>query len=1195
MKLVRIVFNRCTLAVLALIAVSAIIWFLAPLFAFADYHPFESALVRALLILALVLWVAGRWAWRRYRAKRADAQLAQAAVADGADPARRTPQAPQAGTQEVAVLRQRFEEAVAVLKQSKQKKSGKASTVFGTQFLYELPWYMFIGAPGSGKTTALVNSGLHFPLAERFGPEGIAGVGGTRNCDWWFTEEAVLLDTAGRYTTQESDREADATAWKGFLKLLRKYRPRRPVNGALVTVSVADLLQHSPADLEAQAKALRARVQELDQELNVRLPLYVLITKADLLPGFTEFFSNASREEREQVWGTTFAFDETRDANVLALFNERYAALEQRLNDRLVDQLQQERDPQKRAQMYVFPQHFSALREPLESFLTQVFAPSRFDAQPMVRGFYFTSGTQEGSPIDRIMGGLARALRLERGVVPPQHSSGKSFFITRLFKDVMFEEAGLAGTNLRWERRRNVLQWGSYAAAALITVGTIGAWTVSYVQNRAYVREVDAKLKEISDQVGALKASQSADLIELLPPLRAVRNLALSTREPAKEAPWSMSFGLYQGEKLDAAAQSAYNRMLQDAFLPRLAIRLEHLLRSRARENAELLYECLKAYIALGDPRYLQPKALKAFLTAEWEASLPRDVPVEQRKELETHLDNLLALGGVALPMQPDRELIASARETLSRTPIAQRVYNRLKHQAVGSDLPEFTVAKAGGPSAPLALTRSSGQPLTRGVPGLFSYDGYHKVFTKSAQDVALQLAQEEPWVLGVASKGVGRFADAAARQQLTNEVRRIYLEDYVRIWDAFLRDVKLVRPADLQQSIVVARVLSGPDSPMPAFLRAAVKETTLGKQDEKADKPLEAAAEVIKRKRDEMLKMFGPAGDAPGTPVPARPESIVDDHFAPLRRLVTSPAPGQPAPIDATAALMNEMYTHLVATQAAMNAGSPPPPSDVPNKLKAEAGRMPEPLQSLMTSLAQSTSQQVFDKTRTSLSQGMASSIGEFCRKAVDGRYPFLKSSKLDITQDDFVRLFAPGGLLDDFFQKNLAAHVDTAMKPWKFKSAGDVSPGRDSDALIQFQRAQAIREVFFRGAARPAIKFELKPVSLDGSITQLVIDVDGQVLTYTQGELAPATVQWPGPKGTSQVRVQATPGGSPGQVYEGQWALFRMLDHAQIQPTPQPEKMLVTLNVEGRKAQFELVSASVQNPFRLPELEQFRCPAKL
>ncbi len=111
-------------------------------------------------------------------------------------------------------LRERFEEAVATLKQ--QRRSGHS--------LYDLPWYVFIGAPGSGKTTALLNSGLKFPLEQRMGKGALQGVGGTRNCDWWFTDEAVFLDTAGRYTTQDSDAASDSAAWGEFLALLRKYR-----------------------------------------------------------------------------------------------------------------------------------------------------------------------------------------------------------------------------------------------------------------------------------------------------------------------------------------------------------------------------------------------------------------------------------------------------------------------------------------------------------------------------------------------------------------------------------------------------------------------------------------------------------------------------------------------------------------------------------------------------------------------------------------------------------------------------------------------------------------------------------------------------------------------------------------------------------------------------------------------------------
>ena len=166
---------------------------------------------------------------------------------------------------EQQVLATRFTEAVAALRKMRWQATGKKPgvrdwlAVSGGSHLYELPWYVFIGAPGAGKTTALVNSGLSFPLADQFGPGAIRGVGGTRNCDWWFTDEAVLIDTAGRYTTQDSHQEEDKAAWDGFLGLLKKSRPRRPLNGVFLAISVADLLNQSAPARANLAASIRAR------------------------------------------------------------------------------------------------------------------------------------------------------------------------------------------------------------------------------------------------------------------------------------------------------------------------------------------------------------------------------------------------------------------------------------------------------------------------------------------------------------------------------------------------------------------------------------------------------------------------------------------------------------------------------------------------------------------------------------------------------------------------------------------------------------------------------------------------------------------------------------------------------------------------------------------------------------------------
>ena len=155
---------------------------------------------------------------------------------------------------EIAILRQRIEEAQRHLKRL------RGADRRGKKYLYELPWYLLIGPPGAGKTTALTNCGLRFPLAERHGNRPVRGAAGTRNCDWFFTDEAVLMDTAGRYTTQDSDEKADEAAWLGFLDLLKETRPRQPINGVLVAISLSDLVTLPEPERMAHAKAVRGRL-----------------------------------------------------------------------------------------------------------------------------------------------------------------------------------------------------------------------------------------------------------------------------------------------------------------------------------------------------------------------------------------------------------------------------------------------------------------------------------------------------------------------------------------------------------------------------------------------------------------------------------------------------------------------------------------------------------------------------------------------------------------------------------------------------------------------------------------------------------------------------------------------------------------------------------------------------------------------
>ena len=203
MKLVgailKLIFSYWVLLAVGLLALALLVWWGGPTISISNFRPFESETVRWIQIAIIVLSPAARAGWRFVKAKRANAALTDGLLRGPASAQTR----PDVGAEEAAQLRQRFEEALGLLKKLRfgaERPSlwARIRALGSQQQLYNLPWYAFIGAPGAGKTTALINSGLRFPLADRLGREAVRGVGGTRNCDWWFTDEAVFLDTAGR-------------------------------------------------------------------------------------------------------------------------------------------------------------------------------------------------------------------------------------------------------------------------------------------------------------------------------------------------------------------------------------------------------------------------------------------------------------------------------------------------------------------------------------------------------------------------------------------------------------------------------------------------------------------------------------------------------------------------------------------------------------------------------------------------------------------------------------------------------------------------------------------------------------------------------------------------------------------------------------------------------------------------------------
>jgi len=687
---------------------ASLIWYFGPLIRFGDTAPLSSVLSR---VVTIVVIFAIYGLYRLIKAllqKKKNAAISNdlASSAESVDPSE------EQSSEELATLKERFDEALKALKSS--NVGGKK-----VRSIYQLPWYIIIGPPGSGKTTLLVNSGLRFPLADRMGLSKIQGIGGTRNCDWWFTDEAVMIDTAGRYTTQDSNAKVDNNAWFGFLKLLKKHRKRRPINGIILAISIEELARQSKLERERTATSISNRIEELYERLGVRFPVYLMFTKCDLMAGFMEFFGDLDRHQRAQVWGFTFGLKD----DPIERFNEEFSGLQSQLESRLVQRLQDERDVSRRELIYNFPSQVSATRQSVDEFLQRVFKPSRYTSQQMLRGIYFTSGTQEGTPFNRIMSQLAHNFGLSRAATQSSPSKGKSYFIQDLVSKVIFGESGLAGANLKVERLYGLAKKSGFALMLILPILLNLGWWMSHNNNKAQAAAIDLSSEAVEEHTRKVSPQNSA-LLAVLPLLNETRAMPLGYGSRDESAPLSHRLGLHQGKRLgDNGTIPAYQRVLEKAFLPRLMVRIERVLKEQ-RTDREQTYQALKTYLMLGDPDHMDTEFVAEWIRRDWTTTLSRVMSAEQLEQLNGHLDSLLEMQPLTLPFDLDRNLIMTARGKLSGTTLAQRTYVIIKseHQNEGK---AFTIPSAAGKDGARVFIRSSGVPINQGVAAFFSPAGY--------------------------------------------------------------------------------------------------------------------------------------------------------------------------------------------------------------------------------------------------------------------------------------------------------------------------------------------------------------------------------------------------------------------------------------------------------------------------------------
>lgn len=600
-------------SLLLVLSGAAVVWFLGPLLAVDDHRVWQGATARLVTIsLMFLLW-----------------GVVMALTGTEGASMRQRPERQQPlrwAEDERRQVRSRFKKAMHLLKTSRHYGEHNA------RWRHELPWYLLIGEPGSGKTQLLATAGM--PLALDYAQT--RPMGSSIHCDWYFADEGVLIDTPGRYLIQP-DSSVDAAGWAALLNLLRWRRRVRPLNGVIVALSVDTLLSTNEYDLDHHARRVHSRLQEVQQTLHVDVPIYLVLTHADRLPGFAEFFDSPVGESADSVLGQHLhACADGTDTTQIRQAVER---LLQRLNSELIGRLHQERNLERRGQMLEFPQQATRIGERVSLFIEMAFSAHRYQPINGLRGFFLTCAGD-------------RHVR----------------FVQGLFSQVIFAEADLAGLQAREQQRIRWRQGVQAMAVSLVIGGVGGLWWHSYAVNHQRLAQLAALA---SHPPLALQASdESTALLALLDSRLAATQVFPKSARLAERA------GLYQGELSRPGVEQAYDQALHQSLLAWITAQLEeHVLASLG--DRERLLDNLRAYLMLNLRERRETTWLAEHVASLWSVRFAGDLPTQKR--LNEHLARLLERPFV-VPLNEER--VAQAREALRGESLADGVYRVLREQA---------------------------------------------------------------------------------------------------------------------------------------------------------------------------------------------------------------------------------------------------------------------------------------------------------------------------------------------------------------------------------------------------------------------------------------------------------------------------------------------------------------------------------
>ena len=1209
--LLGLVSSRATGQLIGLIAVLSIIWFAGRIVGLdtTDKKLIAMAAVTAVFIVFIFI----RWLWTKRSGDKLASELASHNAGSSA---------------ELDEIKEKMQEALSSLKASHLGAGYRGNTA-----LYALPWYMIIGPSATGKSTLFANSGLHFPYSNS-NELHIQGFGGTRNCDWWFSDQAILIDTAGRYTTEQSENKE----WLSFLSLLKKYRPKLPINGVMVAISVADVLTSDSEEIRQHVKLVRERIEELITQLGVIFPVYITFTKTDLISGFEPFFNDLTEKEREQVFGAYLLdISEDQQNDPAEMFEVRMEELYQRLCEQRLSKVARERNEHRKQLILDFPNQFKSASTKLTEFVNLLFKANPYQEVPWFAGVYFTSGTQEGTPIERITNGV----RDQFGAVvveQKQESITQSYFINRVFNDVIFKLQDLTRGN---RKKRLVGRWlkGLTVTSGLASIAAVTALLItSYTSNQLLLNQGEARVKAIVEaNVNKAKDEQKlAATLDLFEHYQSLNNYE-------EQLPWYFIFGIYEGdETLTSVSQVLFNQLNQLITLPAEKQTLAQLKEFEAIWSADdadaraasrqAYYDALKLHLMLSahpehkDDEFAKQQLL-SFISQHFniEIDAQADSPITSQLNdlVDLYLANIstdLENPGEMLFWQNNETAVLNARNSLNTQPEAEPLYQQIissfAERKKAIQLKQFMAAK----NRDVLKSNFS-------IPYVYTNAGWQEYVYPEIKRIS-RLVFSGDWVMGTSNESGQNAVDEAQADALAKAMRSYYFKDYGNTWFAFLNSIKVPTFRDLNDASINFARLSSTDGPLIDLMTlvndnivVADKPSAVSANNDKIATILSGATDTAAKKvaKGKLAKQVAERPDFSQVSTVRAPE--LETRFADLRRFSQHDEDKQMSDymsqyisslssihsdIKAMAASNEDDAQAMVFVQDLLSGNSQDNALQsswiiIESQTRALDPETKDTLDVLFKAPLQSGIASIMAKARSQLNEEWENQVYTMYSNSIAGKYPFNLTGPDAAIADVSEFLNSETGVLWNFINSQLKPFMKVRRGVWEEKQWNGVGIGFNQELLDGLTKANKVtRSLFLNGSDAAGFNFQMMPVPQKG-IRETYLGFSEQGYRYRNEPEEWRNFSWPG-RGAAEKAILYGLDNAGRRVtieQDGPWALLKVLNEANVKWIKGTEFLatweLVDKSEQSLTVQFSLKSGRNSGIFSKYMLTSFALPNSL